>query len=171
MSEDFDVVVERTMSARVQRVWDAWRHPADLRQWWGPTGFTCPRADVDFREGGRIFVTMRAPDAWGGFEQHSTWSLTQVRPLESLTYVFQFADGGGAPITPGEAGIPFPGVPERGEHEVHLSALSEGTTLLRMVEHGYTTSEARDMSAVGLEQCLDKMAALVENGTAAASWD
>ena len=32
-----------------------------------------------------------------------------------------------------------------------------------MTEHGYTTEEARDMSRGGLEQCLDKMAALVES--------
>jgi hypothetical protein len=30
-----------------------------------------------------------------------------------------------------------------------------------MTEHGYTTEEARDLSRGGLEQCLDKMAALV----------
>ena len=32
-----------------------------------------------------------------------------------------------------------------------------------MIERGYTTDEARDMSQGGLEQCLDKMAELVES--------
>jgi hypothetical protein len=56
---------------------------------------------------------------------------------------------------------PGDGVPERGAHEVLLSALADGRTRLEMVEHGHTTVEARDMSQAGLEQCLDKMAALV----------
>ncbi|MBA8809623.1 hypothetical protein FHX71_003599 [Promicromonospora sukumoe] len=33
-----------------------------------------------------------------------------------------------------------------------------------MVEHGYTTAEARDMSRQGLEACLDKMGAYVAGG-------
>jgi hypothetical protein len=29
---------------------------------------------------------------------------------------------------------------------------------MTVVEHGYTTEEARDTSQLGLEQCVDKMA-------------
>ena len=64
----------------------------------------------------------------------------------------------GTAITPAEAGIPADGVPARGDHEVLLTALDGGRTRLEMVEHGYTTEDARDMSQGGLEQCLDKMA-------------
>ena len=62
-----------------------------------------------------------------------------------------------------EAGIPAEGVPDAGEHEVVLTPLDDGRTRLEMTERGYTTEEARDMSRGGLEQCLDKMAALVES--------
>jgi hypothetical protein len=31
-----------------------------------------------------------------------------------------------------------------------------------MTEHGYTSAEPRDLSQQGLEQCLDKMADLIE---------
>ena len=58
-------------------------------------------------------------------------------------------------------GIPVDGVPDSGEHEVVLTGIADGRTRLEMTEHGYTTVEARDMSQAGLEQCLDKMAALV----------
>lgn len=157
----YDVHVVRELDAPVERVWAAWTRPEDLRRWWGPTGFTCPRAEVDLRAGGRILVTMRAPDEWGGLEYHNTWTLTRLEPPVRLSYVHRFADERGEAITPAEAGIPADGVPVAGEHEVTLAPLPDGRTRLQMVEHGYTTTQARDMSQSGLEQCLDKMAALV----------
>ena len=39
-------------------------------------------------------------------------------------------------------------------------ATGEGGTELTVTEHGYTTEEARDLSRAGMEQCLDKMAAI-----------
>ena len=155
------VHIVREFDAPIERVWAAWTQPDDLRAWWGPAGFTCPRADADVRVGGRIFVTMRAPDEWGGVEQHSTWNLTEVDPPRRLRYLFRFADAEGNAITRAEAGIPVDGVPDSGEHEVVLTTIADGRTRLEMTEHGYTTIEARDMSKAGLEQCLDKMAALV----------
>lgn len=159
----FDVTVVREFAAPVARVWRAWTEPEDLRRWWGPTGFACPRAEADVRPGGRISVTMRAPEEWGGFEQHSAWELVEVQPLHRLRYLFTFTDAAGNRITPAEAGVPD-GVPEQGEHEVMLTDLGGGRTRLQMTERGYTTAEARDLSRDGLEQCLDKMEALVEAG-------
>lgn len=159
--QTFDVSVVREFDAPIERVWGAWTQPDDLREWWGPTGFTCPRAEADVRVGGRIRVTMRAPEEFGGFEQHSAWELTDVEAPRRLRYVFRFTDVEGSPITPAQAGIPGDGVPERGEHEVVLTSLDDGRTRLEMTEHGYTAVGARDMSQAGLEQCLDKMAALV----------
>ena len=133
--------------------------PTDLRAWWGPTGFTCPRAEADIRPGGRIFVTMRAPAEWGGVELSQ--QVGHHRGRAAAAAELRHADSRMPPARrspPAEAGIPADGVPERGEHEVLLTALEDGRTRLEMVEHGYTTEEARDMSQGGLEQCLDKMA-------------
>lgn len=164
MPTTYDVDVARVVEAPVERVWAAWTTPEDLRAWWGPTGFTCPRAEVDLREGGRIAVTMRAPQEWGGFEQHSTWTITEAVAPTLLRYVFRFTDADGRVVTPAQAGIPADGVPDEGRHEVLLTDLGAGRTELRMTEHGYTTADARDMSRTGLEQCLDKLTALVETG-------
>jgi uncharacterized protein YndB with AHSA1/START domain len=158
----FDVHVTRTFDAPIERLWRAWTQPDDLRAWWGPAGFDCTRATADVRPGGRIFVTMRAPAEYGGFEQSSTWDFTDVEEPHSIRYVFNFADADGNRLTPAEAGVPE-GVPEDGQHRVELTDLGDGRTLLEMTEHGYTNAETRDLSAAGLEQCLDKMAALVES--------
>jgi uncharacterized protein YndB with AHSA1/START domain len=159
----FDVVVQREFNAPIERVWDAWTTPEGLRAWWGPTGFSCPRAEADVRPGGRILVTMRAPAEWGGADYHNRWDITAVEPPRRLSYVMRFADAAGTAITPEEAGVPADGVPQHGDHEVLLTALEGGRTRLDMVERGYTTKDARDMSQGGLEQCLDKMAAHVES--------
>lgn len=157
----FDVEVSREFDAPVERVWRAWTTPADLRRWWGPHGFTCPRAEADIRPGGAIIVTMKAPAEWGGFEQHSRWDITDAAAPTLLRYVFRFCDADGRPITPAEAGVPA-GVPDAGHHEVVLTDLGDGRTRLEMTERGYHAAEARDLSAGGLEQCLEKMAAVVE---------
>ena len=161
MTETFDVRVQREFDAPIERVWQAWTTPADLRAWWGPRGFECSRAQADVRPGGAILVTMKAPAEWGGFEQHSRWDITELEPPGRLAYVFRFADAEGNAITPAEAGIP-PGVPDEGEHEVVLTDIGDGRTRLEMTERGYLSAEVRDMSASGLEECLDKMAELVE---------
>jgi uncharacterized protein YndB with AHSA1/START domain len=161
--ETYNVRVTRTFEAPVERVWKAWTDPADLRAWWGPSGFVCTRATADVRPGGRIFVTMKAPEAFGGFEQHSTWNFTDVQPPRSIRYVFNFSDADGNRVSPADAGIPA-GVPADGEHEVILTDLGNGRTRLEMTEHGYTDADARDLSLAGLEQCLEKMATVVESG-------
>lgn len=161
MEETYDVDIAREFDAPIDRLWQAWTSPDDLRVWWGPQGFTCPRAEADVRPGGAIVVTMKAPDEWGGSEHHSRWDITEVEAPTLLRYVHRFCDADGRVISAAEAGIP-PGVPDENRHEVVLRDLGEGRTLLEMVEHGYLTAEARDMSAAGLTQCLEKMAALVE---------
>ncbi len=40
------VVVTRVFDAPVELVWKAWSDPEYVRQWWGPTGFTCPLAKI-----------------------------------------------------------------------------------------------------------------------------
>ncbi|WP_213815523.1 SRPBCC domain-containing protein [Glaciihabitans sp. dw_435] len=158
----YNVHVIREFDAPIERLWEAWTEPADLRAWWGPAGFECTWATADVRPGGRIFVTMRAPAEYGGFEQHSVWNITDVQAPERLGYLFTFTDADGNRITPEEAGVPE-GIPDGVEQEVMLADIGDGRTRLEMTEYGYTSAESRDLSREGLEQCLDKMAALVED--------
>jgi uncharacterized protein YndB with AHSA1/START domain len=157
----FDVVVQRVFEAPVERVWRAWSDPAEVQRWWGPTGFTCPMAEVDFREGGRTLVCMRAPREYGGGDMFSTWNYTRIVPHERIEYVFNFSDPSGARLDPADLGMPA-GVPADGTHIVVSRTLAGGRTEMTMTEHGYTTTQARDISKAGLEECLDKMAVSVE---------
>lgn len=152
----YDVDVTREFDGPAERVWDAWSTSEGLRSWWGPGPFTCPSAKVDLRVGGRALVAMRAPAELGGEDTWSTWDFTLVEPLRRIEYVFNFSDADGVGQPP-----PFDGVPADGRHEVEISDLGAGRSRIHMVEHGYGTAEARDMSQQGLEACLDKMAQYV----------
>ncbi|MFL1380745.1 SRPBCC family protein [Nocardiopsis protaetiae] len=154
----YDVEVTREFNAPVGRVWEAWSTPEGIRAWWGPGPFTCPHAEVDLRPGGSALVAMRAPEEFGGGDQWAVWDFTDVEPGRRFEYVFRFTDENGAPTPP-----PMEGIPADGRHEVVFEDLG-GRTRMRMVEHGYTTPEARDMSREGLEACLDKMDAHVTGG-------
>jgi uncharacterized protein YndB with AHSA1/START domain/predicted enzyme related to lactoylglutathione lyase len=153
----YDVVVTRVLDAPVGQVWKAWTEPEYVMCWWGPTGFTSPAADMDVRAGGTSLVCMRAPAEYGGQDMYNTWTYRTVVLPERLEFDLRFADADGAPLD--EASIP-PGVPFEVPHVVTLSPLEGGRTELTVRESGYATAEARDISQVGLEQCLDKMAAL-----------
>lgn len=152
----YDVDVTRELDGPVERVWQAWSTSEGLRSWWGPGPFTCPFADVDLRAGGQALLAMRAPGNHGEHIQWSTWDFTLVEPMRRIEYVFNFSDADGVRQDP-----PLEGVPADGRHEVEITDLGAGRSRIHMVEHGYTTAEARDMSQRGLEACLDKMAAFV----------
>ncbi len=152
-----DLAVTRVLDAPVEEAWKAWTEPEYVMRWWGPTGFTSPRAKLDVREGGTSLVCMRAPAEYGGQDMYNTWTYRAVVPPERLEFELRFTDADGAPLD--EASIP-PGVPSEVPHVVTLRPLEGGRTELAVQEFGYATAEARDISRAGLEQCLDKMAAL-----------
>ncbi|MEJ3651647.1 SRPBCC domain-containing protein [Actinomycetes bacterium KLBMP 9759] len=152
--ETHDVVVTRTIAAPVEQVWKALSDPELVKQWWGPTGFTCPVAEMDVRQGGTSLVCMQAPPEYGGFATYTTWSYSTVVPQERLEYALHFTDAQRAPAEPP------PGVPDGVPHVVTLEALEGGRTVLTFTEYGYPTAEIHDMSKAGMEQCLDKMEAV-----------
>ena len=156
MTDTFDVDVTRDLDGPVEAAWAAWSTPDGLRAWWGPGPFTCPAAEVDLRVGGRALLAMRAPAEYGGGDTWSTWDFTVVEPVRRIEYTFRFSDADGVPQAP-----PMDDVPAEGHHEVEITGLGDGRSRIPMVEHGYTSTAARDMSRQGLEACLDKMAVYV----------
>jgi len=154
-----DLIVTRVFDAPVEQVWKAWTDPEFVMQWWGPTGFTCTIAEMDFREGGTSLVCMRAPKEFGGHDMYNTWTYTKIVPDERIEYTFNFADKDGSKLTPAQMGVPT-GVPDDGHHVVTFKDLGHSRTEMTMTEHGYTTDQAHDISKAGLDQCLDKMAVI-----------
>ncbi len=157
--EKRDLIVTRIFAAPVKKAWAAWSEPELVMRWWGPTGFTCPVARMDFREGGTSQVCMRAPPALGGQNFYNTWSYEKIVPLQRFVYILRFTDPDGRPTAPAKQGL-SPEIPPEARHEVTFKALSPDQTETTVTEYGWTVGPMMEMSRLGLEQCLDKMAAL-----------
>lgn len=150
-----DLTVTRTFDVPVEQVWQAWTDAEYVKQWWGPAGFTAPIAAMDVREGGTSLVCMRTPD---GHDLYNTWTYQQVAPPKRLEFVMGFADENGAAVDPAALGLP-PDIPSTVRHVVTFERVGAGGTALTVTEFGYCLQQTVDISRLGLEQCLDKMAA------------
>jgi uncharacterized protein YndB with AHSA1/START domain len=157
-SATYQVVATRELTATPEQAWRAWSDPELVRQWWGPTGFSCPRADIDFREGGRSLVSMQAPEEYGGMLLHNSWTYTNISEPSRLEFVLNFVEERGNVLDPAVLGLL--GVPKDVRHVITLRPIEGGRTELTVTEYGYSSAAARDQSHAGLEQSLDKMQAI-----------
>ncbi len=57
-----EIYLTRVYDAPVSMVWDAWTDPEQVKQWWGPRGFTITTKSKDLRPGGQWVYTMHGPD-------------------------------------------------------------------------------------------------------------
>ena len=158
-TETFEVVVTRELEAPVEEVWKAWSDSEYVRRWWGPAGFTSPSAEMDFRVGGASLVCMRAPAEYGGQDMYNTWTYARIDPHNRIDFISNFADEDGRHLSPADLGVPE-GVPHDVLHEIAFTGAGDDGTEITVTEYGYTTEEARNLSKVGMEQCLDKMGAI-----------
>ena len=157
--EKRDLVVTRVFDAPVKQVWKAWSDPEHVMRWWGPDGFTCPVAEMDFREGGTSLVCMRAPKKFDGQDMFNTWTYEKIVPIKRFIYILRFADKDGNVMDPSEQGLP-PEMPKEVRNEVTFKELGKGKTEVTVTEYDWTVGQMMEMSRIGLEQCLDKMAGL-----------
>lgn len=56
------LTLERTFSAPIELVWEAWTKPEHIANWWGPKGMELKVVEHDFREGGSWKFSMEMPD-------------------------------------------------------------------------------------------------------------
>lgn len=156
MPGTFDVVSTREFPVPPTEAWRAWQDPDYLKKWWGPTGFSCSIAEVDFRVGGSTLLCMRAPAEYGMPDMYTTWTYLRIEPTSLIEFDHAFTDAVGARVEGP------PGVPSRVRHIVCITPVESGTSV-SITELGYTDEQARNQSQSGLEQCLDKMAELLTN--------
>jgi uncharacterized protein YndB with AHSA1/START domain len=84
------IAVETLVKATLNKVWDAWNNPADIKQWntaqedWHTT-----KSTVDLREGGNFLSRMEAKDGTEGFDFEGTY--TRIVPKKAIEY--RMSDG------------------------------------------------------------------------------
>ena len=151
-----DLVFTRVFDVSIERVWSAWTEPSIVKNWWGPDNFECPTAKLDFREGGVSLVSMASPKL--GFpEQYSTWRYTKIVPMQEIEYILNLADKDGTKIDPALVGMPAD-FPRDILNIVTFEELGEGRTKVTVTEKDWPVGQMMEMSRMGMEQCLDKMA-------------
>lgn len=83
--------ITRTFPATRERVFDAMTKPDQIAQWWGPAGFSLPRADLDLHVGGTYKFKMQPPQ---GEAMMLSGTFKEIKRPSKLVYTWAWA---GAP--------------------------------------------------------------------------
>lgn len=151
-----EIVVMRVFDAPREMVFDAWADPRQLRQWFGPEGFTTTIETFEFHEGGAWLQVMHGPD---GTNYPCTAMFTEVQRPEVIAY---FNRGG----REGEEKVAF-------QSTVTFEEIGREKTRLT-IRMEFASAEERDEnvrnygSVEGGRQTLNRLAMfLVKKGVAA----
>jgi hypothetical protein len=104
---------------------------------------------------------MQAPSEFGGTTFYNTWTYATIVPPHRLDFIVRSSDERGASLHPSKLGLP-PGIPAELPHVLISEPIDDGGTLLTVIEYGYESQDAINLSRQGLEQCLDKLAGSLE---------
>ena len=153
MSDQNSVVIERTVEAPIDLVWQMWTEAEHFSRWYGPMGMTIPVANMDVMVGGKrhICMEMNMPE-----RQMKMWLVgeyLEITPKTRLVYTEAMSDEAGNVISPAAMGMPE-GTPESTEVIVELQDLGSRTNM-KMTHAGVP---ADSPGAKGWAMALDKMA-------------
>jgi uncharacterized protein YndB with AHSA1/START domain len=90
-----DMVLTRLLDAPRELVFSVWTDPAQLREWWGPQGFTNPVCEVSPRSGGAMRIHMRAPD---GTVYPMSGTYQEIVTPERIVFKSAALDANGQPL-------------------------------------------------------------------------
>lgn len=101
-----EIRIIRLYDAPLEAVWDAWTDPEQVKQWWGPRGFTLTTHSKELKPGGIWHYTMHGPDGvdypnktvYHEVEEHAKLvydhgGYDERAPLFRVTALFSAVDG------------------------------------------------------------------------------
>jgi uncharacterized protein YndB with AHSA1/START domain len=62
VTDKLDLVLERTINAPIELVWEAYTKPEHIKQWFAPRPFQISECELDLNPGGIFRIKMQAPD-------------------------------------------------------------------------------------------------------------
>ncbi len=152
------IEVTKIFNAPVEMVWQVWVAPELVKRWWGPKNFVSPVAKMDFREGGKSLVSMKAPIEMGGREWYSIWAYEKIIPFQLIEFIQSLADKDGNKTDPVKVGMPAD-FPVDIKTVVTFKAIANNQTEMTVTEYAEFASIS-NFAQIGLEQSLEKMAAI-----------
>lgn len=155
-TDEEGVTVERVFDAPRELVWRMWAEPEHFARWYGPSGFTLPVCEIDFRVGGRHLWGMRSPD---GQEMFSTGVYQEIVPLERFVATDSFADKDGNLVSMGE------GHPTETILTMTLEDLGDGKTKMTLRQTGWADPGMAAGAGGGWNQAFDKLEAALADAS------
>jgi uncharacterized protein YndB with AHSA1/START domain len=150
------VEVTRIFNAPVEMVWKVWTDPELVKRWWGPKHYISPVAKIDFQEGGKSLVSMKAPKEMGGQEFYSIWKYVKIIPLQTIEFIQSLSDKEGNKTDPVKLGMPSD-FPIDIKTVVTLREIANNKTEMTVTEYA-NFGTISNFAQIGLEQSLEKMA-------------
>jgi uncharacterized protein YndB with AHSA1/START domain len=133
-----EIIITRVFDAPRELVFRAFSEPEQVRQWWGPTGWTMPVCTIDFRPGGEWRYCIRNAEG----EEHCARAVYQkIVPMEQIVFRDEIVDNQGRPIV---------GQPSR-QLTVIFNDLAGKTLLTVYVELG-STADLEKLLAMGFSK-------------------
>ena len=151
------VVIERTLDAPAELVWQMWTEPEHFQAWYGPTGATIPVAKMDVRVGGARLVCMEMKTPNGVMQMWFTGEYREVVEHRRLVYTESMSDENANVLSPSDMGMPE-GHPTTTEIIVELEDLG-GRTKMVMTHVGIPEGSP---GAAGWNMAFEKLTAYVD---------
>jgi uncharacterized protein YndB with AHSA1/START domain len=131
--------LERTVAASPERVFAACVEAEQLAEWWGPTGFTSPKLQLDVRRGGQYRITMQPPE---GEAFHLRGEFREIEAPRRLVYTFEWEEPD----------------PDDQETVVTLTFARAGERTRLVLDQGPFKTEARhELHRAGWTETLDRL--------------
>ena len=148
-----ELTITRIFDAPREIVWRAWTDPESLKKWWGPKDYTSPVCEIDLREGGKYFFSMRSPE---GKDFYSTGTCREIVPPERIVCTDSFADEQGNVVPASHYGMDsdFP-------LELLVTVTLEemdGKTKMTLRHIGMPAGEMSELTQAGWNESFDKLA-------------
>jgi len=106
MAEGNDLILERTLDAPIELVWEAYTNPEHMKQWFAPKPYEVTEMELDLRPGGIFRLRMIGP---GGFDTGHGVPGCVLEVVERQKFIWTSALGPGyRPNVMGEACEAFP---------------------------------------------------------------
>ena len=151
------VVIERTLDAPVELIWQMWTDPEHFKAWYGPDGATIPVAKMDVHVGGTRLVSMEMQTPNGPMQMWFAGEYREVVENERLVYTESVSDENGNVSSPSDMGM-AEDHPMTTEVRVELEDVGDRTKMVLT----HVGIRAESPGAAGWAMALDKLAAHVE---------
>lgn len=143
---DDELLITRTFDAPASVLFALWTQPGHMKRWMGPSDFSCPEAEIDFRVGGSYRGLITSPD------HGENWFGGVYREIEQdkrLVFTFAWDNDG----------------PSAGVETLVTITFEErdGKTVQTFHQRPFLNVERRDSHVGGWTSAFDKLAAYAAN--------